>query len=151
MKRIIISIVLVLASLSLFAQMYNPVSWEFECKKLNDTEYELIFKATIEKGSAMYSQYIKKGGPVPTTFTFVKNDGYELIGKVVELDKNKETKYDTIFNMDLTKFYDEAIFKQKVKVIEAKMPVKGNVNFMSCNGHKCTAPTSVEFSFALTE
>ncbi len=151
MKKITVLIVLVLASWSLFAQMYNPVSWEFESKKLSDTEYELIFTATIEEGSAMYSQHIKEGGPVPTTFTFVKDTGYELIGKVVESNKNKETKHDAIFNMDLTKFHNEAIFKQKVKVTNPKIAIKGDVNFMSCNDHECTPPTSVEFSFTLTE
>ncbi len=151
MKRITTLVLLVLASWGLFAQMYNPVSWQFESKKVSDTEYELIFKATIEEGSAMYSQHIKEGGPVPTTFTFEKNDSFELIGKVIESDKNKVTKHDATFNMDLTKFHDEAIFTQKVKVKDTSKLIKGSVRFMSCNDHECTPPISEDFSFALSK
>ncbi len=150
-KRFTVSILLVLVSYGLFAQIYNPVSWSFENKKLNDREYELIFKATVEDGWAVYSQHIEPGGPVPTSFTFDKNDGFEFVGEIVESEENRETKHDPFFDMDLTKFHDEAVFTQKIKVSDASKPIKGKVRFMSCDNERCTPPTEEEFVFSLSD
>lgn len=134
-----------------FSQMYNPVSWTFENKKIGENEYELVFKAHIEEGSAMYSQHIASGGPIPTSFKFEEGNHYETIGEVIESEKNRESKQDDIFHMELIKFHDEAVFTQKVKVSDISKPIKGTVRFMSCNDHQCTPPTEEEFVFTLTE
>lgn len=54
--------------------MKNPVKWAFESKKISETEYDLIFKSTIEKGWHIYSPSMKTAdlGPIPTSFTLAK-------------------------------------------------------------------------------
>ncbi len=144
-------IVVVLLGLhfALFGQMQNPVSWKFESKKVSNTEYKLIFSAEIEEGSALYSQEIGEGGPVPTQFTFEKSDSYTLVGKVVESKENREIIQDPMFEMELAKFHDKAVFTQKIKVKNATNPIKGEVTFMSCNGSRCIPPKTIEFSIDL--
>ncbi len=137
--------------LFVFAQIQNPVSWTFESKKISATEYELTFIAEIDEGSALYSQEIGEGGPVPTKFAFEKSKSYELVGKVVEAKENREIVQDPMFEMELAKFHDKAIFTQKIKVSDAKSPVKGKVTFMSCNGSRCIPPKTIDFSFELVK
>lgn len=151
MKRIFIIGLFLLGMVSSFAQMYNPVTWSFETRKTSETEYELIFKARIQEGSSLYSQHIKEGGPVPTTFTFTPSESYELIGDVVESEENRKTAHDDIFNMELKKFSKLAVFTQKIKVFDTSKPIEGVVNYMSCDDTQCTPPVDTEFFFALSK
>ncbi len=68
------------------AQIYNPVTWSSSAESLGNNEYNVIIKAEIEDGWHLYSQNIPDGGPVPTTFTFEENSGFQLVGKVNESD-----------------------------------------------------------------
>lgn len=151
-RRIFLSMSLIFATAFLaFAQIYNPVTWKFENKKITDNEFELIFHANIESGWSMYSQYIEEGGPVPTTFTFDTSDSFELVGDVVESEENRVTKHDDIFDMELIKFHDKAVFTQKIKVSDLNKPIKGVIRFMSCDDSHCTPPTEEEFVITLSE
>ena len=64
-----------------YAQILKPVKWSFSVNRINDCEAELIFKAKIDEGFHLYSQFLGKDPvTIPTTFTFDKNNNYELIG-----------------------------------------------------------------------
>ena len=137
-------------SFSLFGQFEDPVKWETSFKKINDNEYDLIFKAKIEEGWVIYSQYLEgEDGPIPTTFYFDEGDHFELAGENVETG-NKKTAYDKVFQMDLAKLYEEGIFTQRVRVANDQLPITGAVEFMTCNDSKCLPPTEVPFEFLLS-
>ena len=146
MKKLFLFLTL---TFSLFssAQILEPVKWEFETVKLSDTEYEVKFKALIDESWAIYAQEVDEGGPIPTSFTFEETDGFELIGSVVESDKNKVVKNDPVFQMVVGKFYNEALFTQKVKVLDNTKVLKGFLSFMTCDDTRCLAPTDVDFQF----
>ena len=131
------------------AQILDPVKWEFESTKLSEDTYELTFTATIDEKWAIYSQFIEEGGPIPTTFTFEEGD-YELIEKVTEADENKVTKHDPVFNMQVSKFYDKATFKQRVKLNNPEALVTGSLVFMTCDDARCLPPTDVPFEFDIS-
>lgn len=128
-------------------KMANPVKWAYEAKKISDTEFDLIFKATIDKGWAVYSQE-KSGtdGPVPTSFQFKPNTGVELIGKVEE-SKNRIEIFDKMFKMKIRKFKNEATFTQRVKIKDATQPLEGYLTYMACDDAQCLPPTDVDFKF----
>ncbi|MEZ4987128.1 MAG: cytochrome c biogenesis protein CcdA [Saprospiraceae bacterium] len=42
------------------------------------------------------------------------------------------------------------VFTQKVKVTDFSQPIKGYLEFMTCDDEKCLPPTEVDFSFTLT-
>ena len=147
MKKII-SILFVLISVVANAQIYDPVNWEFSQKQLSDTEIELQFKATIDEGWHLYSQFINDDGPVPTEFTFITEGGYELIDGVAEGVPIEE--FDPNFDMVLKYFGHEAIFTQKIKVTAAEdFKLAGDVYFMVCDDAQCLPPEAVEFSFEI--
>jgi len=150
MKRFLFlfSVIFIL-TFSASAQILNPVSWSYTSRKISSNEYELIFKASIEKPWHMYSQDIPQAPPA-TTFKFDKDSAYSLLGKVVE--KGKVIKnYDPNFKMVLKYFDDSVTFIQKVKLhphVRGAV-VKGAVNFMSCNDTQCLPPKNLDFSFTL--
>ena len=137
-----------LTSLSLQAQVFNPVEWSSDFKNLGDNTYELQFKAKVEEGWHIYSQHIEGDeGPIPTEFT-VTGEGIELVEGVKE-PKGMEG-FDKTFEMNIKYFEDEATFIQKVKLKEDyKDPVKATVLFMVCDDERCLPPEEHEFTFDL--
>ncbi|MEO0903008.1 MAG: hypothetical protein AAFY00_13785 [Bacteroidota bacterium] len=102
---------------STFGQLdENPATWSHEVNKLSDSEFELIFIGKIAEGWHVYSQYTAEGGSLPSEFTFEKaGEDYELIGKTTESETIKE--YSDIFEVEETFFKKEAIFTQKIKIL----------------------------------
>ena len=107
---------LFLISFSTFSQILNPVKWEFGSEKISETEYNLIFVAKIDYHWALYSQFVEEGGPLPTVFSFTPTPDFDPIETVKELETNKVTQFDSVFEMVVSKYYDKAIFKQRIRV-----------------------------------
>ena len=115
---------------------------------MSDNEIELQFKATIDDGWYLYSQFIEDDGPVPTEFTFTTEGGYSLVGTPKEGMPIEE--FDPNFDMILKYFKNEAIFTQIVQVSSAEdFNLDGNVYFMVCDEAQCLPPEEVEFSFEI--
>ena len=147
MKKAIVAIFFLISTVSSFAQILEPVKWSYESKKNSDQEYELIFTATIDENWAVYSQFIGDDGPIPTTFTFEDNSNIELVGSVTESNENKVTKYDPVFDMELSKFFKKAVFTQKIKLKNNDAIIKGSLTYMTCDDEQCLPPTDEPFEF----
>ena len=132
---------------SVNAQIFDPVKWDFNTKKISDCEYELIIKANIEGKWHLYGQKAYGDeGPIPTSFHFTKSAKYELIGKTSESKLVK--KFEPVWNFELQFFEHEAVFTQKVKIKTDKpFEIKGNLEFMVCNESQCLPPTTINFNF----
>ena len=141
------TLLLFLISFSGFSQIINSVKWEFGSEKISETEYDLIFVAKIESHWALYSQFVEEGGPLPTVFSFEPASGFELIEKVKELEANKVTQHDPVFDMIVSKYYDKAIFKQRISVKSPEFSISGNIDFMTCDDTKCTYLPDNPFTF----
>ncbi|WP_347924169.1 cytochrome c biogenesis protein CcdA [Pontimicrobium sp. SW4] len=129
------------------SQILDPVSWEFETKKVSEEEYDIIFKANIDDKWAVYSQFVEEGGPLPTTFNFEESNDYQLIDSVVESDENKVTKHDKVFDMEVSKFYNQATFTQRIKVVGNQFVINGNVEYMTCDDEQCIFKPDNPFTF----
>ena len=152
-----------------FSQIEEPVKWSYSKKDLGNNEYELLFKATIEKGWHLYSQNIGDNGPIPTSFTFNNLNGFEFLDKNIKITKVEsyepgedslykvlfdETKpikeFDPNFNMELKFFAKKAEFKTKIRVTSPKaIKIKGFLEFMCCDDQKCLPPADEDFEFSL--
>lgn len=147
--RKIHTLIFSLISISVFSQIYNPVSWDFSQKEISDSEIQLQFKATIEKGWHLYSQNISDDGPVPTTFTFIidKDTSVEKLNEPVSKEE-----FDPNFDMVLKYFSDEVVFTRNIKYEEGKkINISGYVDFMVCDEAQCLPPDYAEFSFNIPE
>ncbi|MDB2612965.1 thioredoxin family protein, partial [Flavobacteriaceae bacterium] len=132
------------------AQILDPVAWTYESNKIGDDEFELNFIASIEDDWAIYSHYLEDGGPLPTNFAFTTNSDYELVGQLIEHDINKVTKYDSVFDMVVTKFYKEARFTQRIKLVSKSSIISGNLEYMTCDDTQCTFKPDNPFMFQLS-
>jgi thiol:disulfide interchange protein len=132
------------------AQIYDPVTWDFNFEKKGNKQYEIIFTANIEVQSHIYSMNIPDGGPIPTSFQFDTVVGYKLDGKTYEVTKPVEL-LDEAFGFKIKTFSNKAEFRQKITATEPTFTVKGVVNFMACNNATCSPPKDVEFAVEITE
>ena len=95
----------------------NPALWSYEAKKISDTEYDLIIRADIHEGWYIFSQFTGEGGSLPSEFTFEKaGEGYNLVGATAESET--VTEYSDIFEVDETFFREEAIFTQRIELLD---------------------------------
>lgn len=148
MKFGFLLIYLAFAAIGFSQDFEDPVKWSFESEKLSEQEFKIKLIAEIEDGWAIYSQFTEEGGPIPTTFDFENNSKLELIGSVVEPDE-KETMYDEMFEMNVTKLKGNVTFYQIVKTSVEGAHLKGFLTFMCCDDTKCLPPTDVEFEIAV--
>ncbi len=144
MKKLALILALFFISAGAFAQIENPVTWSYGHKKISKTEAIIYLKATIEDGWHIYSQNIKPGGPIKTSFTFASSKDFVPVGKTIE--PKPATKFEKVFNMDVSYFKNEVIFQQKVKLLKPTATVKGKLEFMVCNETKCLPPAEVDFT-----
>jgi DsbC/DsbD-like thiol-disulfide interchange protein len=137
-------------SMGAYAQIETPVKWSYAAKKISSTEAVVFLKATMEDGWHIYSLNVKDGGPIKTSFTFAPSKAYSLIGKASE--PKPVTKYEKSFSMNVSYFEKEVVFQQKIKL---KLPnasvVKGKLEYMTCNDHKCLPPEDIDFSIPLAK
>lgn len=148
MKRILFLSWMLMASIALQAQILEPIHWDVKLKPINNTEYQVVYHATIDEGWHLYNMNLPEGGPVSTSFEYETVKGLSLNGKVTASSK-PVTKKDEIFGMVLSWFVNDAVFIQKIKVTDAKsFHFKGHVQFMACNDESCLPPTPYDFEFS---
>jgi thiol:disulfide interchange protein DsbD len=149
MKRFTFLFVLLFSFFS-HAQILDPVDWKFDSKKISNDEFELTFTAYIDEHWAIYSHYLEEGGPLPTNFIFESNSDYEIVGKINEHELNRVTKHDSVFEMVVTKFYNEARFSQRIKLLSDSATISGNLEYMTCDDEQCIFKQDNPFLFQLS-
>ncbi|MBR5603841.1 MAG: thiol:disulfide interchange protein, partial [Bacteroidales bacterium] len=112
------------------AQILEPVQWTVETEKLNKNEYNIVFKAEIEDGWHLYSQNTPFGGPMPLYFEFIDTLGIERQGGVAE--PKAIVHYSDIFEIDEHFFEKEAVFTQRVKLLDDAATVTGVITGQTC-------------------
>jgi hypothetical protein len=144
MKKAFALLIALFLTVGAYAQIVAPVKWAYAAKKTSATEVTVFLKASIGAGWHIYSQNVKDGGPIKTSFTFAKSKDYTLVGKTIE--PKPITKFEKAFNMNVSFFENEVIFTQKIKLKSANVTaIKGQLEYMTCNDQKCLPPDDVNF------
>lgn len=143
-KPVFFSLLLLIISANTLAQIYDPVTWEFSYEKKDNNRYDLVFVASIEEGSHIYSMDIPENGPIPTSFTFDTVPDYKLEGRAFEVTKSEEI-FDEAFGFRIKSFSNKAEFRQTVSSEKSSFIISGMVNYMSCSKTTCSPPKDVEF------
>ena len=148
MKKLLILMTVLMISASAFAQIEAPVKWSYAAKRLPNNEAVILLRATIQDGWHIYSQTVKDGGPIKTSFKFTPSKEYALVGTPSE--PKPVTKYEDAFKMNVSYFEKTVTFQQKVKLKSANVKtIKGQLEYMTCNDKKCLPPEDVDFTVAL--
>ncbi|EKY02242.1 cytochrome C biogenesis protein transmembrane region [Porphyromonas catoniae F0037] len=148
-----LSVVLVLLSLSgAKAQIIrDAVSWTRTVEDNGPTEKAIVFTATIKDGWHLYATDLPAGGPTPTQLIVDKLVGAELVGKLTANTKPVE-KFDPNFDMKLRFFSGKVVFRQKIRITDAKkFAFEGAIRHMACNDEKCLPPSNWEFTVQVKE
>jgi len=144
MKKLIIILAAMFIGHSGFAQIESHVTWAYAAKKVSATEAVILLKATMDKGWHIYSQNVKDGGPIKTSFKFSPSKEYTLVGKTIE--PKAITKFEDSFKMNVSYFENSVVFQQKVRLKGKKATVKGTLEYMTCNNQKCLPPDDINFA-----
>jgi thiol:disulfide interchange protein DsbD len=148
MKKLLFMAIAIFMGLGAKAQIESPVKWSYGAKKISSTEAVVFLRATIADGWHIYSQNVKDGGPIKTSFTFSPSKEYSLIGNTSEPTPLK--KFESAFSMDVSYFEKSVTFQQKIKLKSANAStVKGKLEYMNCNDRKCLPPEDLDFVVSL--
>ena len=138
-KRFFFAILTLVFTVSVFSQNYSPASWEHSVEKISDSDYLIKLTVTLQEGYSIYSQYaVEEDGFAPQTYFEFKNQegNYKLIGKTSEPDA--KPKYDKLFDENVKKFKDKAIFSQLISLINPDFNlVVITAEYQTCNDERC--------------
>ncbi|MCC9166707.1 protein-disulfide reductase DsbD family protein [Pontibacter harenae] len=127
-------LVMLLSIVSAQGQVLKPATWSYDVSKKQvkvGEEVELIFNVRIDKDWYLYSSDFDPDlGPMVTEFKFAKHPSYELVGKVKPINPKK--KYDDLWEGEYTYFTGTAQFRQKIKVLQPNLQVKGTYEYQVC-------------------
>lgn len=138
MKNYIILLLVFCCSASVRAQ--GAVDWKVFYQPDSS---RLVFEAKIADGWHLYSQFTPNDvGPIPTTFSFVKNEQIELLNGVIE--PTPIQKYEEVFEADLSYFIQTVQFFQNIKAKKSTQ-MEGVITYMICNDSQCLPPTDYPF------
>lgn len=117
-----------------FGQVLDPAKWQTSTSsvvaKVGD-QLDLIFTATIDHNWYLYSsEFDCEDGPIKTTFTFTSDASYQLVGRLQAI--SPIDKHDDAFECDLKIFKNTAEFRQRIKVLSAKLKIAGEYDYQVC-------------------
>ena len=123
--------------------MQDPVHFRSELKRINDTEAELLFQATIDAGWHVYSTDLGKGGPISATFHADRMEGAQTVGTLKA--RGKEVKqFDKMFGIEVRYFEQAVTFVQKVRFTKPQYDISCYVEYGACSDQMCLPPSSAE-------
>ena len=149
MKKLLSLIGLLLATLSLQAQILDPVSFKTEFNKVSDDVAEIVFTAKIDPGWHIYSTDLGDGGPISASFNIDKITGAHVDGKLLPVG-NEQAVYDKLFGMDVRYFEKEAKFVQRIRLEGGTYRIEGYLEYAACNDQNCLPPSEESFMFTGT-
>lgn len=128
-----------------FAQILNPVTFNYSVVKKGNNLYEVHIKAMIEPKWHIYSVKNPDGGAQPTEIKI--NEG-KVIGPVKEKGKMK-TEFEKEFKVNQKYFENSVDFIQLIKLKPGNKKITGTINYMVCNARQCLPPKEVEFKIKM--
>lgn len=149
MKKLLSIIGLLLVTLSLQAQILDPVSFKTELNKVSDDVAEIVFTAKIDPGWHIYSTDLGDGGPISASFNIDKITGAHVDGKLLPVG-NEQAVYDKLFGMDVRYFEKEAKFVQRIRLEGGTYRIEGYLEYAACNDQNCLPPSEESFMFTGT-
>lgn len=145
MKRLVFLFFLAsVLTVSVFAQMADPVHFTASMKMLGGDEAEIVFSAKIDRGWHLYSTDLGSDGPTQATFNVNKMSGAEPVGKLRPVGK-EIAQFDEMFGMKLRFFENSGSFVQKIKFTKAEYTIDCYLEYGACNDEMCMPPSQVAF------
>ncbi|MBW3469246.1 protein-disulfide reductase DsbD family protein [Arthrospiribacter ruber] len=134
-KSTLVLLFSLLISVQSFAQLIAPPNWSIELDKKNlkvGEEAKIVFKAQIPKDWYIYSNDFDPDlGPMLTELNVDKSSGLELTGELKAV--NPKSKFDEIWEGDVTYFEGTGTFEQKIKITGSNVSIEGSIGYQMCS------------------
>jgi len=145
MKKMIFTLLPALIIHTSFAQILNPVKFNYSTVIKGNNQFEIHIKALVEPKWHIYSIYNPDGGAQATALTF---SNAKVVGHPKERGKMK-TVFEKEFKVNQKFFEQNVDFVQTVKVDPGTKKVSGTIEYMVCNDKQCLPPKTVAFDITL--
>lgn len=130
-------------------KILDPVEWTISLNKEDEQNYLLTATAKVHPDWNTYSVFTSDDGPLPTELVFETEEGFEVIGEIVETGHKKEGPDPLFDNVNVIKFLPDEphVIQQKLSITDLDKDITGYLSYMACDKSHCIPPTDVEFSF----
>jgi thiol:disulfide interchange protein DsbD len=145
MKKLIFTLFALVTIIGSYAQILNPVTFNYSVVKKGTDMYEVHVKAMLQPKWHIYSVKNPDGGAIATELKII--DG-KVVGAVKEKGKLK-TSFEKEFNVNQKYFESSVEFVQLVKTKPGTNKISGSINYMVCNDKQCLPPKEVEFKIKI--
>ena len=145
MRRIIFTLTALFFLSASFAQILNPVRFNYSAVKKGNNLYEVRIKTLLEPKWHIYSIKNPPGGAEPTTIKVKEGNS---VGTTKEKGKLKSI-YDEAFQLTQNYYENTVDFVQLVKISSGSKKITGTIVYMVCNDKQCLPPKDVEFNIKL--
>ncbi len=147
-KQIAAVIVVLFAFIPSKAQFIPPANWTvtFENKPMEvGEEVYLIFSTKIPEGYHIYSNdFSENCPPKKAQFTFETSKSFVIIGEPIP--EGAHHYIDDVFHCEVSDFEEKAVLKQKIRVLDKHVEIKGFLEYQMCSESACV---DHEFPFEL--
>lgn len=128
------------------AQIKDPVKFTYTLNEVENSVYEAVLSAKLEKGWHIYSQDLPEDSGIPTSMKLSSKEGITLIGKVIEVGK-KHDEFSEAFGTQIVYYSNSVLFKQKFKLKNPtqKANIVAEITYQTCDDKVCLAPVTLEF------
>jgi len=145
MKKLLFILLTAFFISSSFAQILNPVRFNYSVVKKGKDTYEVHIKTNLDTRWHIFSVKNPDGGSDPTTIKLT--DG-KPVGAIKEVGK-MITEYSKEFKVDQKYFEGSVEFVQLVKLKPGSKKIAGTIEYMVCNDSRCLPPKLVEFKIKI--
>src|SRR3954464_11763042 len=129
MKKIIFTSTAFFFLSASFAQILNPVKFNYTALKKGNNLYEVHIKTLLEPKWHIYSVKNPKGGAEPTSITVKEGNS---VGATKEKGTLKSV-YDKEFQLTQNYYENTVDFVQTVKINSGAKKITGTIVYMVCN------------------
>lgn len=145
-KKATLFLLLLLNAITLLAQD-DAVRFSVAQKQVSESEVDVIFTGSIDKGWHVYSTNIPSGGPTAATINVESAAGAKPLG-ALRVVGNEINVNDPVFGMRLRYFEHHVQFVQRFAITAKTYSIKGYLEYGACDDHMCLPPQSVDFSYS---
>jgi thiol:disulfide interchange protein DsbD len=149
MKKVFLSLILVMVAAMAMSQVINPVKWTYTAKKIADKTYEVHLTAMIDQGWHVYTLDHKGDIGVATSVKFGNNPLATANGTLQA--KGKPVSMKDPSSGEMVKFYTNNVDIVQVYKLKAnvKTNITGTLEYMTCDDERCLPPSTKTFSVSL--
>lgn len=129
----------------------EPIHWSISATKAADGVFDVLFKAEIDQGWYLYSQFTDPNdGPLPTAFHFDTVPDITSKTPLVENAQKTIEHAEELFNGAVVKkFSGWAAFTATIKSAAPAAILTGSIDFQTCDDKECLPPDQVFFRIDL--